>query len=32
MELALGGDLTKLVNEGKVKGGVDEFEIWRALT
>jgi len=32
MELAAGGDLTKLVNEGKLKGGVDESEIWRALT
>jgi NIMA (never in mitosis gene a)-related kinase len=32
MEFASGGDLTKMVNEGKLKGGVDEAELWRALT
>ena len=32
MEFASGGDLNKLLNEGKLKGGVDEIELWRALT
>lgn len=32
MEFASGGDLNKLLNEGKLKGGVDEVELWRALT
>jgi NIMA (never in mitosis gene a)-related kinase len=31
MEFASGGDLTKLVESGKLKGGVDEPEIWRVL-
>jgi hypothetical protein len=31
MEFATGGDVTKVVDAGKMKGGVEESEIWRAL-
>lgn len=31
MELATGGDMNKVLEEGKRKGGVAESEIWRAL-
>ncbi|CAK56711.1 unnamed protein product (macronuclear) [Paramecium tetraurelia] len=32
MEFASGGDLNSLLKQGKLKGGVEETEIWRVLT
>ncbi|CAD8086343.1 unnamed protein product [Paramecium sonneborni] len=32
MEFASGGDLNSLLKQGKMKGGVEEVEIWRVLT
>ncbi|CAD8172279.1 unnamed protein product [Paramecium octaurelia] len=32
MEFASGGDLNSLLKQGKLKGGVEESEIWRVLT
>ena len=32
MEFASGGDLNSLLKQGKVKGGVEEAEIWKVLT
>lgn len=31
MEFASGGDLNKVLELGKIKGGVEESEIWKAL-
>ncbi|CAK80844.1 unnamed protein product (macronuclear) [Paramecium tetraurelia] len=32
MEFASGGDLNSLLKQGKIKGGVEEAEIWKVLT
>ncbi|CAD8084523.1 unnamed protein product [Paramecium sonneborni] len=32
MEFASGGDLNSLLKQGKIKGGVEETEIWKVLT